>query len=47
MTNKEKTILRCLAKQGRTLKQIKDYVSCSDSTIRAYIKTFNPNKKSR
>jgi len=40
MTNKEKSELRKLAKTGMTLSEIKRYVTCSDQTIRNYIKIF-------
>lgn len=45
MTNKEKALLRCLAKEGKTIQEIRDYLDCADSTIRQYIKIFSPRKK--
>ena len=41
MTNREKSELRLLAKEGLSLKEIKELVSCCDATIRSYIKTFS------
>lgn len=45
VTNREKFLLINLAKDGRDIKQIKEYVDCADSTIRRYIKIFRPLKK--
>lgn len=42
MTNLEKQELRQLVKQGLSFKEIRKFVSCSDGTIRQYIKTFAP-----
>lgn len=47
MTNLEKQELRQYAKQGLSFKQIRGLVSCSDSTIRQYIKIFAPKKDQR
>ena len=45
MTNKEKSELRQLAKEGLSFKEIKLLVDCADFTIRMYIKVFKPNKE--
>ena len=45
MTNKEKSELRQLAKEGLSFKEIKLLVDCADSTIRMYIKVFKPKKE--
>lgn len=45
MTNKEKAILRQLAKEQKSFKEIKGYVDCSDVTIRRYIKVFKKEQK--
>ena len=42
MTNREKDLLRRLTREGWSFERIKGYVKCSDSTIRKYIKTFQP-----
>jgi len=42
MTNDEKALLRKLAKEGKTLEQIQEYLDCCDATIRKYIKIFRP-----
>lgn len=47
MTNKQKSELRSLAKDGLSFKEIRDYVYCSDSTIRQYIRIFRFLKKRR
>ena len=44
MTNREKDELRKLAKENLSFKEIRKLVNCSDATIRAYIKTFNPTQ---
>lgn len=41
MTNKEKSLLRQLSKQGKSIEEIKELVDCCDATIRRYIKAFN------
>ena len=46
MTNVQKSELRQLCKEGYSFKDIKNWVECADSTIRQYIKTFNPKNKS-
>lgn len=40
MTNKEKSLLRRLAKEGLSLSEIREEIDCADSTIRRYIKIF-------
>ena len=45
MTNKQKSELRQLAKQGLSFKEIKGFIDCCDGTIRQYIKVFNPKKR--
>lgn len=45
MTNKEKSELRQLIKEGLSFKQIKRIVNCCDATIHNYIKVFNPKRK--
>jgi IS30 family transposase len=47
MTNKEKTKLRKLAKEGLSVAEIRRFVNCSDATIRNYIKVFNLPKPMR
>lgn len=42
MTNQEKRELRQLAKKEYSFKEIREIVDCADSTIRMYIKVFNP-----
>ena len=42
MTNLEKQELRMLVKQKLNFEEIRELVDCSDSTIRRYIKVFNP-----
>ena len=37
--------LRRLCKAGRTFKQIRDEVDCSDATIRRYMRVFKPEEK--
>ena len=44
MTNKQKRELRQLAKEGLSLKEIRELVDCADSTIKQYIKTFQSKK---
>jgi len=44
MTNKEKSELRQLAKEGLSFKEIKKLVDCCDSTIREYITVFRGKK---
>jgi hypothetical protein len=44
MTNKEKSLLRSLAKRGFDLEKIRNYVNCSDITIKNYIKIFSPKE---
>lgn len=41
MTNEDKSELKQLAKQGLSFKEIKDIVSCSDTTIKRYIRVFD------
>ena len=45
MTNKEKSELRQLAKEGFSFKQIRDIGDYCDATIRMYIKVFAPKNK--
>lgn len=45
MTNLEKSELRRLCKLGRTFKQIRAEMECSDATIKRYMKVFSPKKK--
>ncbi len=45
MTNKEKSLLRQLAKEGRSLDEIKRYIDCSTATIKRYMKIFKPNRR--
>ena len=47
MTNKQKAELRQLTEEGLSFKEIKEIVDCADSTIREYIKTFRPRRKSK
>ena len=44
MTNDEKRELRKLAKERCSFKEIRGIVDCCDTTIRMYIKVFNPKK---
>jgi hypothetical protein len=44
MTNRQKAELRQLAKEGYSFKEIRRFVDCVDSTIKQYIKVFNPNQ---
>lgn len=44
MKNKEKALLRSLAKDGESFEEIRRYVDCADATIRSYIKQFKPTK---
>jgi len=43
VTNKQKSQLRQLVKEGLSFKEIRRIVDCSDATIKSYIKTFTPN----
>ena len=45
MTNKQKSELRQLAKEGLSFKEIQRYVDCCDATIRQYIKVFQKKGK--
>jgi DNA-binding NarL/FixJ family response regulator len=45
MTNKEKNLLRQLALAGWSFNDIRQEVSCSDATIRVYIKLFRGKGK--
>lgn len=45
MTKKDKQLLRALAKEGKSFKQIKEYMECSDATIRKYMKIFQPTTR--
>lgn len=47
MTNLEKRELRQLVKRGKTFAEIRKLVSCSDSTIKQYIKTFRLSGEDR
>lgn len=47
MTNQEKRELRQLVKERYSFSEIRSFVSCSDATIRNYIKIFNPKKKDK
>jgi len=38
MTNKQKSELKALAKEGLTFAEIKELVDCADSTIRMYMR---------
>jgi DNA-binding CsgD family transcriptional regulator len=44
MTNKEKRLLRQLAKEGKSADEIADYVDCARSTILKYIRIFKPRR---
>jgi len=44
MTNEQKKELRLLAKEGLSFKEIRELVDCADSTIKQYIKVFNPKE---
>lgn len=44
MTNKEKNELRQLVKENLSFKEIRKIVSCSNATIRNYIKVFCPTQ---
>jgi len=43
MTKKEKNHLAQLCKEGFKFEEIKRFVTCSDTTIRRYLKIFSPN----
>ena len=45
MTNTEKSMLKAMVKNKMTFEEIRDRLICSDATIRAYIKQFNPKKR--
>jgi len=45
MTNYEKNELRRLAKQGYSFEEIRSIVSCSDVTIKRYLKIFSKTDK--
>lgn len=45
MTNLEKQELRNYCKQGLAFNKIRLLVSCSDVTIRRYLKVFAPKKE--
>ncbi len=45
MTDEQKSELRLLTRQGFSFKDIREIVSCSDSTIKEYIKVFAPKPK--
>lgn len=44
MTNKEKSLLRQLCKEGYSFEEIKRIVSCAESTIKTYLKQFGDTK---
>ena len=41
MTNKDKDYLMELVQEGRTFKEIRRLVTCSNSTINNYIRTYS------
>jgi len=45
MTNKQKSELRQLAKEGLSFKQIRGIMDWPDATIRCYLKLFSPKNK--
>lgn len=45
MTNKEKSELRQLCKEGCTFKEIRYIVDCCDATIKRYLKIFSKKKQ--
>ena len=42
MTNRDKAELRSLCKDGYSFEYIRDFMDCSDATIRRYMKVFSP-----
>lgn len=44
MTKADKRLLMALVKEGKSFTEIKKYLSCSDATIKKYIKWFGPGK---
>lgn len=47
MTNKQKSELRQLVKDGFSFREIRVLIDCADSTIRGYIKVFGKKGKKR
>lgn len=45
MTNTEKNELARLCREGHTFDEIRKLVSCTDATIKLYIKIFSPLEK--
>jgi hypothetical protein len=45
MTNYEKYELRKLCKEGYSFSEIRSFVSCSDATIKNYLKIFKKEAK--
>jgi hypothetical protein len=45
MTNYEKYELRKLCKEGYSFSEIRSFVSCSDATIKNYLKIFTKKRK--
>jgi hypothetical protein len=45
MTKEDKRELRVMCKSGCSFEDMKEYFSCSDATIKRYMKTFSQKKE--